>query len=199
MMTGRYAFRHGVGGVMSSETPGCVDPVPEPGEMCAMLLDEEILLPELLRDGFVPGIGFTSGAFGKYHLSYWTPDLRRQLEPHDVLLAVGMNLFRLYIHAEPENPIPQGTRIVHLDSHAWEIGKNYPVELGVLCDQRAGLEELATSLRQSQTPAQKVASANRRNGYEQKQKESRRALQLKIAEQSAQRPMTPRVMMSAIA
>ena len=95
LMTGRYAFRHGVGGVMGAATPSCADPVPEPGEICVRLLDEELFLPELLRDGFTPGEGFRSGAFGKYHMSYWTPDADLPPVPGNESHAVdnGFDLF----------------------------------------------------------------------------------------------------------
>ena len=87
LLTGRYSLRTGLGLVAETTVlAGCVDPVPEPGEVCFQLQDDEVFLPELLKAGFLPGASMTSGAFGKYHLSYWTPpaDLtpRPGLESH---------------------------------------------------------------------------------------------------------------------
>ena len=100
LLTGRYAVRHGLGSAPETPTPGCVDPVPETGEYCYKMLDEEVFLPELLRDGFTPGAGFTSGAFGKYHLSYWTPDEDLPPKPGLELHAVENGFDRFFGHME---------------------------------------------------------------------------------------------------
>ncbi|VTR96828.1 thiamine pyrophosphate-binding protein [Tuwongella immobilis] len=76
----------------------------------------------------------------------WSPDVRQRLADHDLLIVVGMNLLRLYIHAEPSRPIPEGMPIVHLDSNPAEIGKNFPVEVGLWGDPRTGLEMLIAEL-----------------------------------------------------
>ena len=40
-------------------------------------------------------------------LPIWSPEIHDALRPFDVVLAVGLNLFRLYIYREPANPGPQ--------------------------------------------------------------------------------------------
>ncbi len=70
LLTGRYAFRTGLGSAMDSPTAACPDPTQ--GATCYNLLDE-VFLSELLRKGFPANKSFRSGAFGKWHLSYWTP------------------------------------------------------------------------------------------------------------------------------
>jgi benzoylformate decarboxylase len=132
-------------------------------------------------------------------LAYWSPDLHKQLEGFDVLFVVGMNLLRMYIHHELERPIPEAARIIHLDSNAWEIGKNYAVEVGLFCDPKTGLEELTTALDEQLSPAQKEAAYVRYAKHAQSRQQSLQSLQRKLAEQSSLRPMTPLVMMSAIA
>ena len=66
----------------------------------------------------------------------------------DVLLAVGMRFAD-----ESTSSYRQGvtyaippTRLIHLDLDPAEIGKNYPVEVGIVADARAGLEALGHSL-----------------------------------------------------
>lgn len=67
----------------------------------------------------------------------------------DVLLAVGMRFAdestssyrRGITYAIPP------TRLIHLDLDPGEIGKNYPAEVGIVADARAGLAALAESLR----------------------------------------------------
>src|SRR5262249_49951019 len=67
-------------------------------------------------------------------LPLWSPDVRRVLADFDVLLVVGMNLLRSYIYHEPSRPIPEHVRLVQMDNDPWQIAKNYPIEIGLLCD-----------------------------------------------------------------
>ena len=57
-------------------------------------------------------------------LPLWTPDIASTLSQHDVVMAVGLNLFRLYLHFEPEFPIASEIPIIQLDHHPGELGKN---------------------------------------------------------------------------
>jgi len=75
-------------------------------------------------------------------LPYWSPEVEATLKEFDVIFVVGMNLLRLYIYKDPARPIAESTRIVHLDCNAWEVGKNYPVEVGLIGDPKTGLAEL---------------------------------------------------------
>ena len=62
ILTGRYAFRTGIGMITNAGT--------------SKLPDSEVLIPELLRDGFVngpievSGLPYKCGAFGKWHLTH---------------------------------------------------------------------------------------------------------------------------------
>lgn len=66
----------------------------------------------------------------------------------DVLLAVGTRFAEQtassYKHGESFTVPP--TRILHIDLDPREIGKNYPVEVGVVADARAALAALAEAL-----------------------------------------------------
>ena len=73
----------------------------------------------------------------------------------DVLLAVGMRFAD-----ESTSSYRQGvtyaippTRLIHLDLDPTEIGKNYPVAVGIVADARAGLTALLEALRGSQSPS----------------------------------------------
>jgi benzoylformate decarboxylase len=57
-------------------------------------------------------------------LPLWSPDIAATLAPFDAVFAVGLNLFRLYLHFEPEFPIASEIPIVQLDHHSGELGKN---------------------------------------------------------------------------
>jgi benzoylformate decarboxylase len=126
-------------------------------------------------------------------LPLWSPDIRRLLEPFDTAFVVGMNLLKLYIFKEPARPLPEGMRIVHLDSAAAEIGKNFPIECGLIGDPKAGLAELVTLLPPRADAKDRIKTAASFRATEQAQ------LRAKIDSQRSARPMSPFVLMSALA
>jgi acetolactate synthase-1/2/3 large subunit len=72
----------------------------------------------------------------------------------DVLLAVGMRFADESTSSYRRGitySIPP-TRLIHLDLDPTEIGKNYPVEVGIVADARAGLATLVEWLRVTGTP-----------------------------------------------
>src|SRR5262245_1973510 len=75
-------------------------------------------------------------------LPLWSPEVRERLKEYDVLLVVGMDLLRQYVYYEPSRAIPEHIKLVHIDEDPWQIGKNYPVEVGVIGDTEASLYEL---------------------------------------------------------
>lgn len=130
-------------------------------------------------------------------LPYWSPDARQALAEFDVLFAVGINLLRLYIWCEPSRPIPEHIRIVQLDNNPREIGKNFPVEVGILGDPKCGLAELTEML--SPMLPHAAEREQRRERWTEKRKAEREALLAKIAEQRERRPLTPLAFMGALA
>jgi len=72
----------------------------------------------------------------------------------DVLLAVGMRFAdestSSYRHGVTYAIPP--TRLIHMDLDPTEIGKNYPVEIGVVTDARAGLAALVEWLQANSKP-----------------------------------------------
>jgi benzoylformate decarboxylase len=126
-------------------------------------------------------------------LPLWEPDIHAKLLPFDVLLAVGVNVFRLYIYHEPANPLPATTTLLHLDNDPWQIGKNASVEVGMVGDPRAGLAELVELLPESSQASERIRQrAATRSGEGQ-------ALRDAIARERDARPMTPLAMMDALA
>jgi benzoylformate decarboxylase len=127
-------------------------------------------------------------------LPLWSPEVRHALADFDVVLVVGMNLLRSYIYHEPARPIPEHLRLVQMDNDAWQIAKNYPVEVGVHGDLKAGLAELAPLLTGSA-----AAAHARLERYTTARRAVRAALQTKIAAEQGRRPMTPLTLMEALA
>jgi benzoylformate decarboxylase len=71
--------------------------------------------------------------------------IRTALARHDVVLIVGCHAFMPH-HYTPGPAIPDGVRVVQLDSDAGEIGRNFPADPGLVGDVRVTLEELAKAL-----------------------------------------------------
>ena len=131
-------------------------------------------------------------------LPLWAPDIRLRLDGFDVILVVGMNLLRPYIYDEPASPIPEQTRLIHLDANPGEIGKNYPVEVGLLGDPKAGLLELARRVSEIQPDAQVQAATRRREEQAARRADEQNTLRADIEDQRDQRPMTTVTFMEAL-
>ena len=132
-------------------------------------------------------------------LPLWAADVRERLDDFDVIFVVGMNLLRQFIYGEPPRPIPEHARLIHLDDRAWEIGKNYPVEIGLLGDPKAGLGELAQRVSEIQSPDQMRAASQRTQEYAARRSGEREALLADIESQWDKRPMTTTAFMGALA
>ncbi len=136
-----------------------------------------------------------------YHesLPLWSPEVRHVLADFDVLLVAGMNLLRSYIYHEPSRPIPERMRIVQMDNDPWQLAKNYPIEVGLLGDLKAGLAELDQLLASVQAGAQTAAAQARLGRYAATRREKQESLKRKIDAERDQRPMTPLTLMGALA
>jgi len=67
------------------------------------------------------------------------------LEPHDVVLVIGLTPFEHFLY-DGASPVPPGTRLVHLDLAPAFIGRNHPVAVGVSGDLRGALAALRGDL-----------------------------------------------------
>ncbi len=132
-------------------------------------------------------------------LPLWSPEVRERLAEFDVLLVCGMDLLRQYVYHEPSRAIPENLRLIHLDEDAWQIGKNYPPEIGLLGNTKAGLAELDQLLAATMTPAQGALARTRRAAREAKHLAQRKQLQAEFHKQLDARPLTPLAMMGSIA
>ncbi|HEX7229054.1 MAG TPA: thiamine pyrophosphate-binding protein [Candidatus Binatia bacterium] len=59
----------------------------------------------------------------------------------DLLLAIGCRLIREYRYL-PEPVIKRETRCIHIEEDPWEIGKVFPVDVGIIADARSALRAL---------------------------------------------------------
>lgn len=132
-------------------------------------------------------------------LPLWSPEVRDRLSSYDVLFVVGMDLLRQYVYHEPARALPEHVRIVHLDEDPYQLNKNYPVEVGLIGDTKAGLSETAELLATRMTPAQKQVAAERAKRYAAEHAADRAKLRQEIDRERQRRPITPLAFMDAIA
>ena len=59
----------------------------------------------------------------------------------DVILAIGCRLIREYRYL-PEPVMKPETRCIHIEEDPWEIGKVFPVDVGIIADARSALRSL---------------------------------------------------------
>jgi benzoylformate decarboxylase len=59
----------------------------------------------------------------------------------DVIIAIGCRLIREYRYL-PEPVIKPATRCIHIEEDPWEIGKVFPVDIGIIADAKSALRAL---------------------------------------------------------
>ncbi|WP_425616030.1 thiamine pyrophosphate-binding protein [Anatilimnocola sp. NA78] len=173
-------------------------------------VNELVAVAERLRAPVISEPGTTHGrlAFPCDHPLYgqglplWSPEIRERLKDYDALLVVGMDLLRLYMHYEPDRPLPENIRLVHLDEDAWQLNKNYPLEVGILGDTKAGLADLGTMLKLCEpqlSPEQRELIRVRALKHTAEHQAARNRLERDIVGDLDLRPLTPRALMGSLA
>src|SRR5262249_32705509 len=119
--------------------------------------------------------------------------------PFDAALVVGMNLLRLYLHRGSERDVPEHLRLVHLDCNPNEIGKNFPVEVALFGDPKAGLAELAELLTARLSRQRRGEAAARVREWADRRAAEQAAIRAEANQLRGERPMHPRAMMAALA
>ncbi len=131
-------------------------------------------------------------------LPLWAPEVRKLLAEFDVLLVAGLDLLRMYVFHDPPQAVPPATALVHLDENPWQIGKNYPVDFGLVGDLRAGLTELDVLVAERQTDADRPAARARLAEWGAKHDAVRAALVERAVSEAPHRPMTPLTLMNTL-
>ena len=86
------------------------------------------------------------------HLHWRRRLMREALAPHDVVLVVGTNAFRLYLFEQPEPPVAPGTRVAVISADPAEAHRS-PCELAVVAPVAPVCRALAEKLSQRDGPA----------------------------------------------
>ncbi len=71
--------------------------------------------------------------------------VRKAADEADAVLIVGASVFTWFLHTEG-TPFRRGLTVVQVDDDAWEIGRSYPVTLGLVADPRETLTELGRAV-----------------------------------------------------
>ncbi len=115
---------------------------------------EAVALAELLDMALVPSYGHTDAVPNSHHLYVGPPGGRGSAEASealhraDVILALGTRLNQATTFWDYRVIDPQ-TRIIQVDIDSQEIGRNYPVAVGITGDARAVAEQLSRALREA--------------------------------------------------
>ena len=124
--------------------------------------------------------GMGRGCLSSDHFSALQLSRKEALAQADVVVALGTPLdFRLGYGTEPT--FAPGARVVQVDVDAAEIGRNRPVEVGIVGDARSVLEQLEAGARLAPAAAGWLAFL--------REKESARAEKQRAYEESDQRPI----------
>jgi thiamine pyrophosphate-dependent acetolactate synthase large subunit-like protein len=113
---------------------------------------EAVALAEFLDMALVPSYGHNDVVPNSHHLYVGPPGGRgsgeaaEALHRADVILALGTRLNQSTTFWDHRVINPQ-TRIVQVDIDAQEIGRNYPVAVGIVGDAKAVAEQLGRALR----------------------------------------------------
>ena len=91
------------------------------------------------------------------------PDVRKALEPYDMLICLGADVLRMSVYS-PVDPLPDGMPVIQIGLNDWEMGKNYATEIALRADLRETLAALTPILKakggaaHAETAAGRIAS-----------------------------------------
>src|SRR5579864_787045 len=123
--------------------------------------------------------------------------IRKILEQYDVLFSVGGDLFTLSLPSDIE-PMPAGLTLIHLDTDAWELGKNYPPKVAILGDPKTTLPDLTKAVREAMTSGARGAARERLDAAKRASLAEREALKAKARALAGQTPVQPLALLEAI-
>lgn len=168
-------------------------------------VSEAVALAELIGARVHAG-SFTEVNFPTSHPQYlgavtWVWPGQRMatsFENVDVLIAVGTDLFPAFFYTSGP-PIGRNTKIIHLDSKEWDIEKKYPVEIGMVGDPKAGLQDLAAALEDAMNGENREAARARASAIGEQKARSRQAFQQRVKATWNSPKISPERMMTELA
>src|SRR5271155_2375919 len=123
--------------------------------------------------------------------------VREVLDRHDLLFSVGGDLFTWSLPSAVD-PWPPGLKLIHLDTDPWQIGKNYPAQVGVLGDPKATLPDITAAIGARMTAGAKSAASARLKTLSDTGKKEREAFRAKARAKTGKTPVAPLALLEAI-
>ena len=120
------------------------------------------------------------------------------MSQHDLLISIGADLFTLSLPGEID-PLPEGMPIVHLDTDAWELGKNYAEQVSILGDPKATLPELTEAVARARSETQAAHARTRLAEMQVATRQSLVHLRATAEAAAGRTPIHPLALMQAIA
>jgi len=117
-------------------------------------------------------------------------NVRKTLDPFDLVLCLGADLLRMSVYS-PIEPLPNHSRVLHLSERSWELGKNYRTELALQANVCETLSVLLPLLRSRIDTKYKEQAQIRAKALEQQNwAVTRNKLTTQVLTQSSIRPMS---------
>ena len=124
--------------------------------------------------------------------------VRKLLEPHDLLILLGADQLRMSVWSAID-PLPPALPILQIGERAWELGKNYPAQLAVCANIKETLKALLALLQSVQSPAHHAIAQQRLSAIADDNWSSRQVLlRGQIAAQDMRTPIDPKLLMLRI-
>ncbi|SDR37533.1 benzoylformate decarboxylase [Rhizobiales bacterium GAS191] len=125
------------------------------------------------------------------------PAARAVLDPHDLILSIGGDLFTQSMATGME-PIPPQIPIIHIDLDPWQLAKNYPVEVAILGDPAAVLPELVQATEKKLVGAASGRAERRREAVIAALAGKRADLLVKVKRERDAKPLRPLPLLHAL-
>ncbi|HEY7648696.1 MAG TPA: thiamine pyrophosphate-dependent enzyme [Methylomirabilota bacterium] len=123
--------------------------------------------------------------------------VRKALDEADVVLIVGASVFTWFLYA-PGEPFPPGVSVVHIDDDARQIGRSYPVMLGVLADPGAALDALQVALSAAMSDRARAAAVERARDLARTRQELAARLRAAAESERERSPISPAYLMHVL-
>ena len=88
------------------------------------------------------------------------PDVRKVLEPYDMLICLGADVLRMSVYSAVD-PLPEGMPVIQIGLNDWEMGKNYAAEMALRADLKETLAAVTPLLKEKGGEAQAKTAAKR--------------------------------------
>ena len=126
------------------------------------------------------------------------PATREMLATADSVLAVGTSVFSGFFYYSG-SALGQGTKLIHIDSNAGEIGKSEPTDIGIIADPKVAMAELADAIDGDMSGSAKEAAKGRAVSASEAKAAQAAAWQQRVKGRWDMGPMSAERMMTEIA